>query len=208
MEEWECYEAGADQYAAAGEDDPAWRRRHRLNFLHMLSGSVVADLGCGPGFDLAAFAALGLKTVGVDGSKEMLRIAARNSPTSELINQDLRHALANQVDGLWSMFSLLHLPESDLVTCFRAWRGSIASNGPLMLASAESSVLEKREVSDWLGQPLPCVFYYHPSQLVQHLLSIAGFRIESAEYDTPSRYRGGVYDELKLRAYVISARAA
>jgi len=207
MESWECYEAGAEEYAAVGEDDPAWRRRHRERFSRMLRGTVVADLGCGPGYDLAAFAASGLQTVGVDGSAAMLRIAARNSPSSVLINQDLRHSLRRPVDGLWSMFALLHLPEPDLFTCLGSWRGSLARGDPVMLGFAESELMEMREVSGWLGQPNSCIFYYHRWRRVQELLESSGYRIDSAVDDTPERYRGGVYEELKLKCYVIGARA-
>jgi predicted TPR repeat methyltransferase len=207
MNEWDCYEAGAEVYSAAGEDDPAWRQRHRARFVSMLHGSVVADLGCGPGFDLAAFAALGLQTVGVDGSAAMLKIAARNSPSSMLANQDLRRSLGHRVDGLWSMFALLHIPETDLAKCFGEWRQSVTDDGPLMLALVESEVLQTREVSGWLGQQIPCTFYYHRSACVQEMLSSNGWKIVSAVQDTPECYRGGHYDELKLSAYVITARA-
>ena len=179
MSEWSCYEAGAETYAAAGVDDPVWRQRHRTSFSGLLRGSVVADLGCGPGYDLAAFAALGLQTVGVDGSAAMLRIAATNSPSSQLFNHDLRLPLELQVHGLWSMFALLHVPEPDLVTCFRAWRQSIARDGPLMLGLVESDRLQTRESSGWLGQPTSCVFHYHRSA---HPRSIVEHRVEDHQY--------------------------
>jgi SAM-dependent methyltransferase len=203
-----CYEAGAELYAEAGEDDPDWRERHRADFSRMLNGPTVADMGCGPGFDLAAFAAMGLKTVGIDGSAALLKFAARNSPASLLIHQDLRLPLGRKVDGLWSMFALLHIPEPDLVNCLKAWRQSLPPGAPLMLGLVESGVLAARQVDGWLDQPVPCVFYYHTAERVQGLLATAGFSVVSSLYDTPKRYQGGVYNEFKLSAYVICARSA
>lgn len=87
MNERACYENGAEVYASAGEDDPAWRRRQREEFASMLTGSTVADLGCGAGYDLAAFDAMDLRTVGVDGSTLCLKgswpvVMAPHSPAT------------------------------------------------------------------------------------------------------------------------------
>jgi SAM-dependent methyltransferase len=208
MPEWDCYDAGAETYAAAGEDDPAWRQRQRAAFAAMLAGGhVVADLGCGPGLDLAAFAAMGLETIGVDGSAAMLAIAARNAPASRLLREDVRRPLPACADGLWSMFTLLHLPESDLPACFTAWRGSVGRDTPLALGLVESEILRTRDVPNWLGQGRTCRFYYYPAACVRDWLIAAGWAVTDVVHDTPACYRGGVYDELKLSAYVIRAKA-
>lgn len=211
MNEWACYEASAGLYASVGEDDPAWREHYRRRLAEMLpkrpAAVTIADVGCGVGYDLAAFAAMGLNTVGIDGSAAMLQLAAGRSPASMLLNQDLRRPWQPCVDGIWSMFALLHLPECDLPACLRAWRESLADDGALMLGSAQSDLVATRRVEGWLDQPLPCVFYYHTCEIVQQLLRTSGFHVCDAEYNTPARYRGGVYDEFKLKAYVITARA-
>jgi SAM-dependent methyltransferase len=211
MEEWRCYEAGAAMYASAGEDDPAWRRAYRFRFANLLpnrpSSPTIADAGCGVGTDLAAFAAMGLATIGIDGSAAMLHLAGGQSPNSTFLHQDLRQSWQPLVDGVWSMFALVHLPQSDLTLCLQAWRASVTKDAALMLGLVESEIVASRQVANWLDQSLPCVFHYHRCQDVQLLLEHVGFHVCNAEFSTPACYRGGIYDEFKLKAYVITARA-
>jgi SAM-dependent methyltransferase len=212
MDEWACYEAGAEVYASAGEDDPAWRGRWRERFAQRVGdGATVADIGCGPGYDLAGLAAMGLRTVGVDGSGAMLRIAGRTSPASVLVEQDLRRGLPGgmKVDGVWSMFALVHMPGEELLACLRAWKESIVPGGVVMIGLVESGVTGRRTVEGWLGQAgVSCVFHYHRRERVSEVMEEAGYVVEEVVGDTPACYRGGVYEELKLGAYVISGRRA
>lgn len=205
MNEWLPYQNGAQLYASVGEDDPIWRARQRDRFLQLLKGRTVADIGCGPGFDLAAFAQHGLTTVGIDGAQAMLDEAAQRSPQSTLCNLDLRAPLPQPVDGIWSMFALLHLPESELAGCFDHWKNALFQGGALALGLVESPITGYREVDNWLGQSVPGVFYYHSTAVIETLLEKAGFHIEEIRFEQPLRYKGGVYDEFRLKAYVIFA---
>jgi SAM-dependent methyltransferase len=209
MREWLPYQQAAALYASAGEDDPTWRERQRARFVALVKGRIVADLGCGPGYDLAAFAVLGLDTVGIDGAQAMLNLSAQRSPATRLFNCDLRAPLPVTMDGIWSMFTLLHLPPFELPAIFQHWREALTTNGALALGLVESPLVEFREVQSWLDQKgLPSPFYYHRALALQALLEETGFVIEEVRNETPERYRGGAYDEFQLSAYVIFATRA
>jgi hypothetical protein len=111
------------------------------------------------------------------------------------------------VDGIWSVFALLHIPPQDLATCFQAWRQNLAPGTPLILGLVDSNLIHTREVHGWLQQSTPCRFYYHRPGYVAQLLKRAGYTILDCVEDTPPCYTGGHYDELELSAYIITAQA-
>jgi len=70
----EGYEAGAEDYAQRHLDPEVMRKQLEL-FIKNLRGKRILDVGCGPGRDAKFFADRGLKTVGIDLSEKLLRIA-------------------------------------------------------------------------------------------------------------------------------------
>ncbi|HFB52168.1 MAG TPA: class I SAM-dependent methyltransferase, partial [Anaerolineae bacterium] len=56
---------------------------------YLKPGGLILDVGCGSGRDMAAFAARGFRTVGVDRSAGMLKIAAQKGAGS-LVQADAR----------------------------------------------------------------------------------------------------------------------
>jgi SAM-dependent methyltransferase len=82
-----------------------------------LAGRVLLDLGCGPGRHLAALSRRGAKVLGLDLSRDLLRVAAGRGLDGEqgfLLRGDMRKLpLSNSsVDGVLSMFtSFGYFPE-------------------------------------------------------------------------------------------------
>lgn len=60
----------------------------KLRKNNIKKGNII-DLGCGSGKLLAFFASKGYKTIGVDISKELLKLGLINSPKSELVHQSI-----------------------------------------------------------------------------------------------------------------------
>lgn len=76
-------------------------------------GGRVLDLCCGTGQTAAWLATCGFEVVGLDGSEPMLRFAARNAPTAELICADARgFRLSEPVDAALATFDSINHFES------------------------------------------------------------------------------------------------
>jgi demethylmenaquinone methyltransferase/2-methoxy-6-polyprenyl-1,4-benzoquinol methylase len=95
--------------------DAGWRRR-AVRALHLDSGSLVVDLGCGTGDLCRVLGRAGLRAVGVDMAAGMLAMAHTAAP---LVRADaLRLPLADaSVDGAVSGFALRNVV--DIAACFR-----------------------------------------------------------------------------------------
>lgn len=103
----------------------------------MPNSGLVADVGCGPGFDAIRFAAGGLRVIGVDLSAGMLDVASEGL-AGRLVQADMR-ALpigTGQLDGIWCVASLLHVPDVDTVQVLREFKRVLRSSGVLALVTA------------------------------------------------------------------------
>jgi len=135
-------------------------------------GGRVLDLGCGPGHHAAAMAQAGLDVLAVDGSTEMVALAAA------LPGVTAWHALFDDipqfgpVDGIWASFSLLHAPRADFPRHLAALRALCPTGAPFVLGMK----LGTGEETDHLGR-----FYsYYTEHELNDLLTAAGFTPKSA----------------------------
>lgn len=100
-------------------------------------GSAVLDAGCGPGRDVARFAAAGHRPIGVDLSAAFVARACQVAP---VLHADLR-ALplpAQTFDGVWACASLVHLPPADAVRAL-AELHRVTRTGGRLLASVKTT---------------------------------------------------------------------
>jgi SAM-dependent methyltransferase len=91
----------------------------------------ILDLGCGPGRDLRAFAALGHIAIGLEGAEEFAAIA--RSGGQEVWQQDfMQLALpASHFDGIFANASLFHVPSADLPRVLGELRATLKPRGVL-----------------------------------------------------------------------------
>ncbi len=105
---------------------------------HIAAGPCVSppytllDFGCGPGRDLAAFAALGHVAIGLEGAASMAALARRHSGC-EVWQQDfLRLRLPpGHFDGVFANASLFHVPGQALPAVLGALHATLKPAGVL-----------------------------------------------------------------------------
>jgi len=96
----------------------------------------ILDFGCGPGRDLAAFAALGHAAVGLEGAAQFAQMARAHSG-SEVWEQDFL-ALdlpAGRFDGVFANASLFHVPRQELPRVLRELRATLRPRGVLFASN-------------------------------------------------------------------------
>jgi SAM-dependent methyltransferase len=144
---------------------------------------MVADIGCGPGFDAAVLRDRGLFVVGLDLSAGML-LAGRSHYPVPFVQADMRHLpLASVFDGLWVNASLLHLPRWDAPATLLGFARILRPGGCLFLS------LKQGQGESWepqaFGRDEPRFFTYWHSNEIDALLCQAGFTICSNEREAP-----------------------
>lgn len=93
---------------------------------------AILDFGCGPGRDLATFAGLGHRPVGLEGSGAFAAMARAHSGC-EVWEQDfLRLDLPpERFDGIFANAALFHVPRQELPRVLAELRGALKPRGVL-----------------------------------------------------------------------------
>ncbi|MFA8449851.1 MAG: class I SAM-dependent methyltransferase [Bacteroidales bacterium] len=118
-------------------------------------GNTVLDVGCGDGLLTAKpIIEAGNKLVGIDNSKEMLRLAKRNVPEGDFKLMDMRNInFENQrFDSATAFFSLIHLPKNEIKDVISSILDQIALRGFLVFSLVEGHFDNKEVI--FLGQKM------------------------------------------------------
>lgn len=139
----------------------------------------VLDLGCGSGRALKLFVEKGFTAVGIDFSDAMLGLAKKLVLGASLKKMDIRQLEFPDAsfDGIWSCFSLLHIPKKDIGTVLSGLKRVLKPGGILFVAVSLGN--EEEGLEDERLKKGTKMFFYKMSKkgLVKHLKEI-GFSIE------------------------------
>lgn len=89
-------------------------------------GASILDVGCGSGYPIAAYLLeKGFDVTGVDGSKELLKIAQSRHPKLKCLFGDIRSVeIPEKYDAVLEWWCLFHVPKEDheaMIARFASW---------------------------------------------------------------------------------------
>jgi ubiquinone/menaquinone biosynthesis C-methylase UbiE len=140
------------------------------------AGSVVADIGCGPGRDVMMLRARGLHVAGIDLSLGQLQ--AGDVPG--LVQADMRQLplRAGSVHGIWCWAALMHLPREALPRALAEFARIVRCGGSLVMSIAEGDG-EGFEAATRYGSDRRRWFTRYREQELTALLTAAGFSVRN-----------------------------
>jgi SAM-dependent methyltransferase len=136
-----AYDAAAEQYVEAFAEDLDRLPVDRAvldDFVTSLKGrGAVLDLGCGPAQVGQYVADRGVQVIGIDLSREMLRVARDRSPRLPLLCADMRRLpiRSRSCSGVVAFYSIQHIPRSELDVGLAEFRRILPSAGRLLIAT-------------------------------------------------------------------------
>jgi SAM-dependent methyltransferase len=138
----------------------------------------ILDFGCGPGRDLATFARMGHRVVGLEGAAPFAAMA-REGTGCEVWEQDfLKLDLpAGRFDGMFANASLFHVPGQELPRVLREIRATLRPGGILF-----SSNPHGHNDEGWRGSRYGA---WHDLAAWQRFLDDAGFDLLTHYYRPP-----------------------
>jgi SAM-dependent methyltransferase len=141
------------------------------------AAGVVADVGCGPGRDIALLRARGLRVIGIDLSLGQLRTSRLNG----VVQADMRQLplRGGSVDAIWCYAALLHIPRTAVPAVLAEFARATRPGGELFLAVAEGDG-EGFEVASKYGSDHRRWFTLHREPELTALLAKAGFAVHQA----------------------------
>jgi SAM-dependent methyltransferase len=131
------YDSRAEQFWAGTHDHDV--RQNIEALLGQLPGPgpfTILDFGCGPGRDLKAFTQRGHVAIGLDGSAEFVKMAARYSGCEVWHQNFLALDLPlGRFDGIFANASLFHVPVRDLPRVLAPLHAALKPNGVLFASN-------------------------------------------------------------------------
>ncbi|WAG77512.1 methyltransferase domain-containing protein [Metapseudomonas furukawaii] len=129
---------------------------------------VILDFGCGPGRDLATFARLGHRAIGLDGTARFVAMARADSGCEVWQQNFLALDLpAEHFDGIFANASLFHVPRQELPRVLAELRDALKPGGVLF-----SSNPRGQNDEGWSGNRYGA---WHDYESWKALLEAAGF---------------------------------
>lgn len=108
--------------------------RHLRAFIAALpTGGHALDIGCGPGNSAAAMQAAGLTVTAVDPSPEMATLGRERFGVDILQGSYDDITETAQYDGIWSSFSMLHVPRAHVPRHLTAIERALKPNGVFVI---------------------------------------------------------------------------
>ncbi|ELZ23466.1 ubiquinone/menaquinone biosynthesis methyltransferase UbiE [Halosimplex carlsbadense 2-9-1] len=162
---------GADPGTRGGEPDPTGPPR-------------VLDVGCGPGWESAAFTEAGFDTVPFDLTRSFLDRARERVPDGAPVRGDMRTLpfADDGFDGLWACASLLHVPERDVSATLAEFERVLAQGGVALVSlKAAGGPGEGVDASPY-DEDRRHFERYDPGR-ARHLFEAAGFEVVSVATD-------------------------
>jgi len=128
----------------------------------------ILDLGCGPGRDLKAFAALGHVPIGLDGANSFVEMARRETGC-EVWHQDFLelNLPTAMFDGIFANASLQHVPSAQLARVLGELHATLKPHGVLF-----SSIPRGANEEGWNRERYSA---YHDLETWQRYMTNAGF---------------------------------
>ena len=146
-------------------------------------GALALDLGAGPGMDTAALRQRGLRAVGLDFSRGMLRAGVREFPAPRVQGDARRLPFGDGVfAGVWASASLLHLADADARCALGEARRILRPAGVLYVSVKAGTGTEIESTR----YGLPRFFQYWSADALDGVLHSAGFDVlERVTSDLP-----------------------
>lgn len=113
--EYDGWQRVADKYESAWSGLTRSFIPQLLESTHVISGSRLLDVACGPGYVAEAATSLGAVSTGIDFSPEMIRLARSRSPDIEFCTGDAQELdfPDRSFDAVAMNFGVLHLSRPD-----------------------------------------------------------------------------------------------
>ena len=150
----------------------------------------VLDVGCGTGNPIAKhIVARGFRVVGIDQSREMLKIAKTIIPEAEFIHGDMvKIQFAEKFSAVVAWDSVFHVERRHHSTIFRNLAESLEFGGRLLLSVGGSDAKDESESEGFTSEMFGLTFFYsgYAPKTARKLLEAEGFEIEVWEVDDPS----------------------
>jgi len=133
-----AYDNSAEIYAKKFKDLLELDRRSEfLEFLRLLKGNKILDLGCGAGEHSLYFKQKGLEVTAIDLSEQMIKLTKEKGINAIKMDiEDLKFS-SDTFDGIWAVSSLIHVDKGRIADVVVKLRKILRKDGIMFVCLTE-----------------------------------------------------------------------
>ncbi len=148
---------------------------------HLSKNSIILDLGCAYGRDVAVFLKKGFRVVGIDLSKKMIESAKERVVDGQFYIMDVKKLKFedNFFDGVWGSKIFLHLSKKDVKKSLQETHRVLKPNGIFFL-SVKMGKGEKMLADIRYGGKKKFWSFFQKEEIEREVIN-AGFKIIKSE---------------------------
>jgi ubiquinone/menaquinone biosynthesis C-methylase UbiE len=152
-------------------------------------GGRLLDAGCGGGRGVLGAFADRFDAVGLDVSREQLRLAGERAPATERLQGDMTALPVrdDSVDALTALHSVIHVPSDQHVDVYREFRRVLRDGGEAVVTAGTAAFEDENE--DWLDSDAAMRWSIPDPEATEAAFAGAGFEV--VEYEVVSGVSGG-----------------
>lgn len=177
-----AYDFLAYEYAKQWSDKPDIELADE--FVKMLNGPKILDVGCGPGHYSSYFIDKGFEVKAIDNSSTMLRIAINRDPRIKTRKLDMTKLdYGNkEFDGLWVCASLPHILKKNVKSVLLDFRRILKNDGCLFVNAIIGHQEHRIETNEEMGENYKGIgrfFQWYPTAAAfKKILDQTGFEVQ------------------------------
>jgi SAM-dependent methyltransferase len=176
------YDTVAADYARLVSSGGPWELPVLTNFAALVGPAApVLDAGCGPGRVTALLQSLGLAAFGLDLSPGMIEVARRDHPEFrfEVGSMTALELPADELGGIVSWWSVVHLPLDALAQAFAEFHRVLAPGGSL-LVGFHVGTASTHKTSGYGGHPMSLYVHRRTPDQLSAVATEAGFVLHTS----------------------------
>ena len=138
----------------------------------------ILDVGCGDGTPGTAHFSEQFEVIGIDISREQLRLAAETVPNTPLLQGEMSDLPipSSSVEAVLALYSIIHVPRAEHQAVFEEWARVLRPGGWVLFSSGTEGWAGRNP--DWLDSGVEMVWSYPGPEETVSALEAAGFELE------------------------------
>lgn len=193
------YNKSAKKYEAFNlEHREGWKNELKY-FFKLLKKGRVLDIGSGAGFDSLVFTKRGYDYLGIDASKEMIKLAKKRNKHASFILMDMNRLIfpKQTFDGFWASASLLHVKRSNITKVLKSINRILKPGGIGFIALRKIKDKKEAVITDKKHGYAKRYFAFYSLYDFNRIFKNSGFKVLKS-------YNWGLYQGKEILCFYVT----
>ena len=174
----ESYEKIASHYARTHFSTKFWIKEYKI-FKKLVGRGKILDVGCGGGRDAVLFVRDNFDYVGIDGSRNMIKIARNRVKKGKFLTMNFyqMHLPNKNFDGFWAAATILHIPKRKVSRVLNSIKKILKPEGMGFISIKEKRKMNEGIIKEKIHGGIERYFAFYTEKEFRKIIEKNGFEV-------------------------------